>query len=362
MAWACSSVVNQVELPVDVVGFLLRETSFQLEEPFQPFVESRGRSAEHIGGSGANIASNLAVLGAKARLIGTVGNDDVGRQLLSGYEHANLSTQLVRVGRSVRITTLIDPTGDRSFLVDPGDMMDIGLQDMPPTWREPAAALVIPGYNLYWESELFNPVGLEFARLAHERNIPLIVDAASSRLIENSGRDRVRAMLDDIRPTVLSCSDDEAAALGIRPELPSTWLSADVILVHRGAQPTDVLIQQGTSMEARPIPVVPVGDVVDSDGAGDAFLAGFTFHWLRGAGIHHAVELAHEVAARQLQHVGPSLSRGGRGDAPSSESDYRVPPPPAPPVSMGDTMRMALGNRGPDGRELPPDFGDDFGV
>ena len=345
--------MSQRPLAVNVAGYLLRETSIQLDEPFQPSVESRGRAQAHVGGSGANIASNLSVLGVPARLIGTVGNDAVGAQLLSEYKHPNLSTQLIRVGRTAQITTLVDTDGDRTFLVDQGDAHDIGVEHIPPSWLAPARALVLPAFNLYWEANTFHPVGLQLAQHAKQTDIPLVIDAASARLIEASGRDRVRSMLNFLEPNVLSASADEAEALGIRPDDPSTWLAADTILIHRGADPTDVLLQQGTMRKAMPVYVAPVESVVDSNGAGDAFLAGFVANWLQGTGVMQAVSAGHAVAAQQLGVVGPSLPRPNFGAAPS-RSEYRVPPPPEPPISFDAALRLALGNKGPD---RPDDFG-----
>ncbi len=74
--------------------------------------------AAHPGGAPANFLAALAKFGAKAAMIGKVGNDTFGKLLLGTLKNAGISTQAMVVDDNV-FTTLafvtLDETGDREF-------------------------------------------------------------------------------------------------------------------------------------------------------------------------------------------------------------------------------------------------------
>jgi sugar/nucleoside kinase (ribokinase family) len=49
------------------------------------------------------------------------------------------------------------------------------------------------------------------------------------------------------------------------------------------------------------IPAVPVADVVDTNGAGDAFFAGFAVAWHQGSRLAPAMHAGAEAAAAAIQ-------------------------------------------------------------
>ncbi len=52
------------------------------------------------------------------------------------------------------------------------------------------------------------------------------------------------------------------------------------------------------------VPAFPVGQIVDTTGAGDLFAAGFLFGLVRGAGHENAGRLGALAAAEVIQHIG----------------------------------------------------------
>ena len=75
------------------------------------------------------------------------------------------------------------------------------------------------------------------------------------------------------------------------------------MLVTAGARPTLVLT---SAARADSVPVPPVEHVRDRTGAGDGFLAGFLASRRTGADPLSASNAGHRVAARVLQHLGPT--------------------------------------------------------
>ncbi len=92
--------------------------------------------AAHPGGAPANFLAALAKFGAKAGLIGKVGNDAFGKLLLGTLENAGISTQGMIVDDDF-FTTLafvtLDETGNRefSFARKPGADTQITESDIP---------------------------------------------------------------------------------------------------------------------------------------------------------------------------------------------------------------------------------------
>jgi sugar/nucleoside kinase (ribokinase family) len=52
------------------------------------------------------------------------------------------------------------------------------------------------------------------------------------------------------------------------------------------------------------VPAEPVGDVVDTTGAGDLFAAGFLFGYARGKSLETSLRLGAIAAAEVIQHYG----------------------------------------------------------
>ena len=92
--------------------------------------------AAHPGGAPANFLAALAKFGAKAGLIGKVGNDAFGKVLLSTLQNAGISTEGMIVDDNF-FTTLafvtLDETGNRefSFARKPGADTQITEEDIP---------------------------------------------------------------------------------------------------------------------------------------------------------------------------------------------------------------------------------------
>ena len=76
-----------------------------------------------------------------------------------------------------------------------------------------------------------------------------------------------------------------------------------VILTH-GPNETTVCVQGMSEPWVIPVPKVPDADVVDSNGCGDAFVAGFIAHLVQGAEIQQCVHVGHWLAAQVIRQSG----------------------------------------------------------
>ena len=76
---------------------------------------------QHLGGNGANTSSALARLGVPVRLLGTIGNDTPGDQLLAALRAAGVDTAHMSRSDAPTPTTvaLVNSAGERLFLHRP---------------------------------------------------------------------------------------------------------------------------------------------------------------------------------------------------------------------------------------------------
>jgi sugar/nucleoside kinase (ribokinase family) len=176
--------------------------------------------------------------------------------------------------------------------------------------------LVLTGYS--FSSPESAPAACALMAEARRRELPVALDPASARLFEaHPGAARFRAWTAGAR--WLFPSSTEARALA---GYESDAAAASELLRTYGG----IVVTQGAggclvaSTEGRePLAVSPSrpARVVDTTGAGDAFVAGFLHAWLGGARPEDAARRGNEVAAQAL------VVEGGRPPSAIQSSDSR---------------------------------------
>jgi len=254
------------------------------------------------GGKGANQAVAAARLGASVTMIGRVGHDSFGRDLTRGLREEGVSTRWVRGSDRPTGAALIevDDGGENTIAVAPGANADLLPEDVPRKAIESASVAVA-------QLEVPLPSIEEAFRLARLSGVRTILNAAPARMVPGS--------LLDLADVVI-CNEVELAMLLGRPVLEGEETVAARAL--RSAPDQIVVVTLGergalaiAGAEAVEQPSYRV-QVVDSTGAGDAFVAGFSIA-LQAADVSAALRLgcgagALATTARGAQPSMPSLS------------------------------------------------------
>ena len=258
---------------------MLRVAAFPPPEPGSVFPSGWH---ETVGSSGAGKAMNLARLGVDVTLHCLLGDDDAGRRIRHGLEAAGVTVGAVpdHTG-SARHVNLMDPAGRRiSFLYQTGDP-DARFDDV-------AAEALVAGADevLVSMSDAARPV-LDIARRLGKRTWTDLHSTDGQRAWERDfwAADRIffsGERLADPRPfmerlhadgrQLVVCTRAEGGALALRAD--GTW---------------------------QKVPAERVDRIVDTNGAGDAFLAGMVFSELRGLALETALVVAARVAALAVQ-------------------------------------------------------------
>ncbi len=222
------------------------------------------------GGKGANQAVAAARLGGRVRMIGAVGDDDAGGQVLAALVDAGVDVGGIRRVREPTGTALIvvDRAGENQIAVCPGANGRIRLDDV----RFPPDEIVL------CQLEIDVDVVLEAARRAEGF---FALNAAPAKPLPPELLERADLVI---------VNESEYARI---PELADAGFVA-VTYGGRGA----ALYRDGRRTESASVGSVPV---VNSVGAGDAFCAALVLGLRSGIGDRQALALACEVGAAAVQ-------------------------------------------------------------
>jgi ribokinase len=234
------------------------------------------------GGKGANQAVAAARLGAHVCLLGRLGRDAFGAQLRKDLRDEGVDDTWIAEGPEPTgvASIMVDRAGENLIAVAPGANAALGSSDVSSALAQLKDVAVVV-------AELEVPLNavLEAARVARQINVPFVLNAAPAR-----------PGIDELLPyvTVLIVNESEAAVLlghGIDDEA-----DAARALLNRG--PTHVVVTLGGrgAVCADSVQVARVGaprvEVVDTTGAGDAFVGAFAVQWAAGAPLAEAVRFA----------------------------------------------------------------------
>jgi sugar/nucleoside kinase (ribokinase family) len=236
------------------------------------------------GGSAVGAALAAARLGARAAVVGRIGDDAAGRVIADELAAAGVQALLARDPDAATGCAFV--VGGTSVVANPGASARLTPDDVPTTLA--AGAVLVSGYSLLQPG----PTDAAQAALARAETESLAVDAASSRLVARFGVEQFFEAT--ARASVLLANADEARALtGLEPEqaaleLARSYRIACVKLGRDGA-----VAASGADLarfEVEPI------DASDTFGAGDAFAGGFLVSLARGDGVADALRTGCDAA------------------------------------------------------------------
>ncbi len=265
---------------VCTLGDLVLDVIVRLRQPLARGGDARSQITIGAGGQAANVAAWTTALGASARLLGKRADDDAGHLAtahLAGHG-VDVVGPVVPARHSGVIVSLVDPGGERTMCPDRGVAVELAPDEIDPSWLHGCDWLHVSGYALFVEPA--RSAAIHAADVARSAGVRVSVDLASWSGIRDVGVDRFRDDVAALQPEVVFANADEDRFVGGR-------LAGLAWIVKRGAD--------GCSFDGEDRPALPVTEVVDTTGAGDALAAG----WLVGG-----PELALEAAARCVQRAG----------------------------------------------------------
>ena len=283
------------DLVEDIVVWLPESLNYGADTPSR-IVRTRGGSASNVAVFAATFARKETNQAPSSRLIAQVGDDRLGDQLIGALRDAGVDPCVVRGGRTGSIVVIVSPDGERTMLTDRAASTQ--LQQAPEKWFESVSLLHVPAYSLF--SEPLATATRSCIATAHEKNIPVSIDASSASLIKEFGVNKFRELIRQLRPKIFFCNTDEAEVLNLTTQP----LDLDIVVIKAGARPTTLI----ENKVVKTVEVEPVGEIIDTTGAGDAFAAGFlTKFGENNLDTYICVLAGHQLAARVLRSPGATM-------------------------------------------------------
>jgi sugar/nucleoside kinase (ribokinase family) len=288
----------------------LPKGSMQLLTPDQAdnLYAAMGVAREMSGGSAANSMAGVAAMGGSAAFIGQVAEDQLG-MIFEHDMHAlgvHFDTPPLPRGDGSgpptgRCLILVTPDRQRTMNTCPGASHELDAADLDRDLIASASILFLEGY-------LFGPdkpraAMMEAIEVAHAAGRRVAFTLSESVCIAGR-KESFGAMIDSGGVDLLFCNEHEALQLTGRTDLKNalTELSIKVptLVVTKGPEGATA-IENGERIS---IPAAPVGEVVDTTGAGDLFAAGFLTARCKGASLERCLWTGAIAAAEVIQHYG----------------------------------------------------------
>lgn len=240
------------------------------------------------GGKGANQAVAASRLGAEVTMIGRVGDDDFGKEIIKNFSKNNVLTKCVErvTGMESGTAHITLAEGDNSIIVVKGanDMVTAEyIEQQLEVIRESDIVLIqqeIPEETVEFVSETCNSMG-----------IPLLLNPAPARPLSQKVIERATYITpNELEAAILFGSDDIHAALKQYPNKVFITEGKNGVRYHDGEK--EVLI-----------PSYQV-EAVDTTGAGDTFNAAFAVALAEGKGFSDSVRFANRAASLSVTKFG----------------------------------------------------------
>jgi ribokinase len=285
--------------PIVVVGSINMDLVSQTERIPKPGETLIGTSFQlHSGGKGANQAVAVARLGYPSTLLGVLGDDIFGTQLLATLQGfgVDMSHAGFVAGSSGTASIVVDARGENTIIVTPGS----NLQVTPTYLRSKLDVLRSAGMIL---AQLEVPIETVewLAQFCAESGVPLMLDPAPAQVLPAE-------LLAGV--TWLTPNQTEAAFYAANSESTEDMLGrlfaqgvANVIL-KEGSDGAVVATADGVRKRVQAFPV----DVLDTTAAGDAFNGAFAVALMRNLPLEECARFAAAAAAISVTRNGAQSS------------------------------------------------------
>jgi len=267
-----------------------------------PVVQVANRE-DRPGGAG-NVALNIAALGSAVRLVGVVGDDETGLELLSRLKAAGVYCDFLQSEEKPTITKLriisqhqqlIRLDFEKAF--EASDI--IGLQDKAKSLVDDSQVMVLSDYGKGALQDI-----IDLIDLGRSRNIPIIVDPKGADFTKYRGATLITPNLTEFEAVVGgSDNEDEFVNKGLRLV---RELNLEAILITRGEHGMTLIRPDSPELH---LPA-RAQEVFDVTGAGDTVISVLAASMAAGDGLADATALANLAAGLVVGKLGTAAISG----------------------------------------------------
>ncbi len=264
--------------------------------------------ARFLGGSPTNVAINAAKLGLRSALVASCGADGLGDFMIESLQKANVitsqlsqkqdtSTSIILVSKSTATPDFI-PYRTADFLIEPEQIPTAFLQQAKifhttcfGLSKNPAQTTIIESAQLAAQLGVKTSIDLNFS----ERIWPDLEEAKKIITLYMATQPMLKISEDDCY-RYFGETKSESFILDYFHEL-----GAVTICLTKGKE--GVILSDKMHGKIHQA-ALPVADIKDATGAGDAFWTGFLYAQLQQKSFEETLLIAQKLAVLKLQHLG----------------------------------------------------------
>ncbi|MNO48143.1 Ribokinase [compost metagenome] len=255
------------------------------------------------GGKGANQAVAAARLGAEVSMIGRVGKDTFGSEMLEIIKQEGIHIEHISVSETEATgvaSIVIEEDGENRIIVVPGANIDLFVDDI-----QALESVISQAEMIVMQLEMELSMSEHAIAIAHRHGIPVILNPAPARVL----KDEMLAQVSYLTP-----NETEAGILaGMTVDSLETAKQAARVLLQKGVK--NVIVTLGSkgalivnAEGAKSVSGFPVR-AIDTVAAGDSFNGALARQLVLGKTLEEAVSFANAVGALAVGKEGaiPSL-------------------------------------------------------
>jgi ribokinase len=248
-----------------------------------------------VGGAVVNSAVVLDNLGQPAGLLGCIGNDTWGQQILNNLSKSNIDQSHIHTLSDKKVNTgitfiIVTPDGERTMFSQRGANVFFEPRFIDEKAFSNASVLHISGYALLEVPQ--KDAALQAIHFAKEHNVDISLDTGLEPVIQNPKE--LHGILSDLTICItgpqeldkmFACSQDEAIeqllSLGIQ-----------IVAVKMGKKGS-LIVNENERIFCPSFHI----NAVDTTGAGDSYSAGLLYGWVNNLSLHASAILASALGA-----------------------------------------------------------------
>lgn len=262
--------------------------------------DTRASISTHGGGAAANVATWMASLGNDVFLCSRAGDDVNGHFLheeLDQYcvRHANTLAAGEKTGV---VVILVGENAERTMFPDSAANSGLSKADLPPL--DGFTAAYLSGYALINPKSRNNVA--EMIGLIKAAGIPIVLDpgtVGALRYVPHSLLHEWISLAD-----ILILNEEEALYSAQKDDIEGALIAlaklTPIVVAKRGKKGAMAIFDKAMIVEMPSLDV----EVLDTTGAGDAFVAAFMSVWFEDKGLEEAIKSGIAQASRCISHVG----------------------------------------------------------
>jgi adenosine kinase len=246
------------------------------------------------GGTAANIAYNMALLGEKPVLLGSLGKN--GTEYMQKLEKLGINTDFVHYSElpTATFTVLTDQNDCQVGGFFPGAMSDTHIA---PLKEIEASFVVISAHN----PEVMRQQCLE----SKTEGFRVCYDPGQQ--VSNVSGEDLKLGVESAEVLILNDYEMDVLLQKTEMTLEKVLSQVPIVIITLGEE--GCLLYDKNAKELKPLKVKAVSNlkVVDPTGAGDAFRAGFLYGYVKGYSMKESLQLGCVVAAFAVEHKGTQM-------------------------------------------------------